>query len=299
MADQRSDERKEVTMMMPPPSSFAPGISKLLREIDVLLGPTVKQLRAKERRITSAPNPAERHRLLWLIDEAAKTLKAPPPGVINSYALAELTTVAHVVKVWRNDAHWRTIESSLVNSADFAHTISLLRLAEYFIQTGQETTLIPTTNESPTPDLRVKTIEGMPRWVSIECYQPQVFNGMVQDGLTPKQVERIVKETMKKAKDQIGGEMGVMAVCGYNQPDGNIKAVSDAFEARLLNTNKTSLMGVIIQNMWLLFQASPGGPIRISHMGMVLFLPNPNFAGDTTISIPLVTRIPRSHPSWV
>lgn len=253
----------------------------MVGEADSLFGATIRRVRVEDKRKTIARSVAPRHRLLVLLDAAEMTLKGLPKTVTNPWFIAELKAAIEVVRKWKTEPIWKEIEPSLVNSSTFTHTIAMLQLAEHLRREGHQVEVIPAST-SPTPDLRIKAIGGTQEWFRVEFYQPSVLDGFRGD-LTDKRVEGIVKKVRDKASNQIRDEMGVVAVCGYNQSKTNVAKLRLGLETWLQRTTRINFGGIILEVLGVLFRRGES-ELSFQPTISVEFVANPNYFGNVSIS---------------
>jgi hypothetical protein len=256
-------------------------VGPMVKEAYSLLGKTIDLIRVEDERKTAAKSGAPRHRLLVLLDATEQTQKRLPKVAVNPWFIAELKATLEVIRKWKTEPIWKEIEPSLVNSSTFTHTIVMLQLAEHLRHEGHPVELIPT-SLSPTPDLRIRAIGGTQEWFRVEFYQPSALNGFGGD-LTEEQIDKIVKKVREKASAQIGNEMGVIAVCGYNQSKTNILRLRKAFETWLQRTSRVNLGGVILEILSVLFRKGEGN-LSFQPTIRVEYVANPNYFGNVGIS---------------
>lgn len=260
---------------------FREVISSMVGETHSLFGTTIRTIRKEDERKTAAKSVAPRHRLLVLLNAAELTLKGLPKTVTNPWFIAELKATIEVVRKWKTEPIWKEIEPSLVNSSTFTHTVVMLQLAEHLRREGHQVEVIPTST-SPTPDLRIKAIGGTQEWFRVEFYQPSALDGFRGD-LTDKQVEGIVKKIRDKASAQIRDEIGVVAVCGYNQSKTNVAKLRLGLETWLQRTTRTNFGGVILEVLSVLFRRGEN-ELSFQPTISVEFIANPNYFGNVSIS---------------
>ena len=192
----------------------------------------------------------ERHRLHVLLDSVQMPRDDVGERVLpNPHVLVELISIVNLIKRWNYNPNWGKIQEAFVNSTNFTHTISKLRLAELYIQKGHRTKLVPTSKQK-SPDLHIQAFGGTQDWLRVECYQPRSLIGE-QIVLSKKKLTSIINKTMRKGKDQIGGKFpGIVVICGFYMSKNNITALKETITNRFERTKRTYLAGIMIMNQF-------------------------------------------------
>jgi len=254
-------------------------IEEMISDARRLLGTVIEQTAAEDKKAKARESKwFERHRLHVLVEAAQESLRRLPEEIRDPWLVAELSALLDVIRTWRNDPLWTKIEPSLVNPTEFSHVIATLLVAEHWKGSGHRVELVPT-DSRPTPDLKVQAIGGKQEWLQVECYQPKLLAGRpVRIYLAD--AFKILKEAMKKAKFQLGSEIpGILALCTYNQPVSNLEVVSRAALARLAQTSRAALSGIMLFSQNNLATRSPTD-INFSPIVMVEFIQNPAYFGS-------------------
>jgi phage FluMu protein Com len=147
--------------------------------------------------------------------------------------------------------------------------------------------------ETSSPDLTVQAVGGLQDWIYIECYQPSRLNG--GEKVTTKHIENIVKKAMKKAKSQLGETAaGILAICGFNQPEEVIEQLKSATTKRLQETERPNLCGILLVILAVMVKESEKG-ISFTPTISVDFIPNPSYFGR----IDIVSFTPTDNPNLI
>ncbi|MEM3443003.1 MAG: hypothetical protein QXM86_04010 [Candidatus Bathyarchaeia archaeon] len=235
----------------------------------------------------------QRHRLHVLLDAAYETKKSLMKNIVVApWFLAELKATVDVVHRWHNDPLWREVEPCLVNPTHFTHTIAKLWIAEHLKSEGHIVKIVPKGPDA-SPDLTVQAIGGLQDWINIECYQPSPLNG--DQNVTTRHIENIAKKAMKKAKLQLGKTTpGILAICGFSQPNHVAEHLKRVIMERLRKTDRLNLCGILIVILGILMRRSEKG-LSFTPTISVDFIPNPSYFGRVEI----ISTTPTNDPNLV
>ena len=276
--------------------SFEGLINELIEETEKLFGEIIEKTKASDQR-SKIHNVkwTERHRLHVLLEVARKTKEHLPKEIIAPWFLAELHGTVELIKRWNSKPIWKHLKPSLINSTSFTHTITKLNLVEYLRKEGHKVEII-SRGLNASPDLRVKSIGGTEDWVNIEVFQPKILDG--GSFVNKKQINGIVKKSMKKAKLQLEKKTpGILAICGFNQQKVTREFLKKSLIKRLEKTERSHLCGVITFMISVLVQKNEKNTTWTPIIG-VDFVPNPNYFGRIYIEFttrqndPHLIRIP-------
>jgi hypothetical protein len=266
-------------------------VDQLICETNHLLSTIIQRTKQSDQKPKlQKPRWTERHRLQILLEAAQETKKHLPKGIVAPWFLAELRATIELVRRWHDKPIWKEIEPSLVNSTHFTHTVAKLHIAEHLMKEGHKVEIIPK-GENASPDLRVQAIGGTQDWVNIECYQPKIFDG--GSTVEQQQIERVVKQSMKKAKRQLEKTTpGILAICGFNQTRQTLENLKQMILNRLQKTERSHLCGMIIMMLGIMCRKSQE---HISFTPTISFdfIPNPNYFGRVDIDVSTPTDDPR------
>jgi phage FluMu protein Com len=200
--------------------------------------------------------------------------------VVAPWFLAELKATVEVIGRWHNEPVWKDIEPCLVNPTHFTHTIAKLWIAEHLKSASHAVKIVPKGADA-SPDLTVQAIGGSQDWINIECYQPSILNG--SEKVATKHIENIIKKAMKKAKIQLGRTTpGILAICGFNQPQEVVKHLKRVTIARLCKTDRLNLCGILLVMLGILMKRNEKG-LSFTPTISVDFIPNPSYFGRVEI----------------
>jgi len=218
----------------------------MVRDTYTLLGPVIaKSKPSDERARTRGSHWSERHRLLILLDAGKQSIRTLPGAMREPWLVAELAAILDIVRIWKRDIVWKTVEPSLADPSGFSHLIAMLAVAEHFRNSGHRVELVPT-GPNASPDLRIQAVGGKQDWVNVECYLPRVLGGKPVN-LSKADAFKITREAMKKAKRQLNdGTPGVLAICMYNQPRTNLEPLRQSVRARFEKTSRVDFGGVVL-----------------------------------------------------
>jgi len=235
----------------------------------------------------------ERHRLHVLLDVAEETKKTLSKNVVVApWFLAELKATVEVIRRWHNEPIWKDIEPCLVNPTHFTHTVAKLWIAEHLKSAGHIVKIVPRGVDA-SPDLAVQAIGGLQDWINIECYQPKSLNGSKK--VAAKHIESIVKKALKKAKRQLGRTTpGILAICGFNQPQEVVKHLKRATTARLCKTDRLNLCGILLVMLGILIKRNEKG-LSFTPTISVDFIPNPSYFGRVEV----ISTTPINDPNLI
>jgi len=254
-------------------------ISQLIEKATRLFPTIIKGVKQSDERAKTQKVPwHERHRLLVLIEVAEEAKRAYKNRVlVLPWFLAELTLIVGIGSRWCKKPIWKEIEPSLVNSTHFTHTISKLVIAEQFERLGHKVEIIPSGTEA-SPDLMVQAIGGGTQdWVNVEVYQPSILSG--GKDVSSSDVSKIIKQTMKKAKKQLGRKKpGILALCGFYQKHSVVNGLKKSINLRLQETARLNLCGIALVMTGVLFSRQLR---KLSFRPIVQFdfIPNPSYFG--------------------
>jgi len=257
-------------------------VNQLIENATTLFPTIIKGVKQSDERAKTQKVPwHKRHRLLVLIEVAEETkITYKNKVVVAPWFLAELKLIVEIGSRWSNKPIWKEIEPSLINSTHFTHTISKLVIVEHLERSGHKVQIVPRGTEA-SPDLMVQAIGGTQDWINVEVYQPNILSGG-QD-VSSRDIERIIKQTMKKAKKQLGRKTpGILAICGFNQKQSVISSLKESITLRLQKTDRLSLCGIALVVTGVLFSRHHG---HISFTSIVHFdfVSNPNYFGRVEI----------------
>lgn len=266
-------------------------IDRLILEAEKLLPEVTGRVKAaEERRKTDRSSTAQPHRLQVLIDAARKMSDLrnnPADPRINPLYLPEFRVTVEVMKKWKDNPVWRQLIPSFTESSNFRSAVSTLHVADRFESWGNTVRLVPT-GALKTPDIEmlVKAEKFPDIWVEAECYAPDKFDGRIAE-LTHDDLSHIVEKTMRKAKEQIRNNIGMMVICGFNQSSSNIQMLKEALLHRLDSStsgrqNLASIM-VFVNNVLLRRLADR---LEFTAIQMVDYVGNPSYFGRVTIEQP-------------
>src|SRR2546426_3378522 len=120
-------------------------IEVLIQDAHSLLGPVVDKRKPSDDRARSRKSHwSERHRFLVLLDAAQQSFRMLPAAMKDPWLVAELAAILDIVRIWKHDPHWQSIERSLANPLEFSHTIAVLTVAEHLKNSGHRVELVPT-----------------------------------------------------------------------------------------------------------------------------------------------------------
>ncbi len=232
--------------MGPDDSDLGSIIAGMAAEARELLSPLLE--RTKEEDLRAKFHGAkwkDRHRLHVLIEVADRSASSYQTGVLVApWLLTELRLVLDVTRRWRSKKEWSVIEQALADKHEFAHTLSMLILAEHL--QADHTVEIIRSSKGPSPDLRLRAIGGTQEWVYIECYHPEEFD-FEPTNISTVRAFRIVKKAMQKAKRQLPSDSpGMLAIGMHNQSQTTLKRLKEAARARLQSTGRLNLSAVIL-----------------------------------------------------
>lgn len=233
----------------------------------------------------------ERHRLNVLIDAALETRKSlPRKAIVAPWFLAELKATIEIARKWHDSPLWKEIEPSLVNPYHFTHTIAKLQIADFLKRQGHGVRIVPT-RDVVSPDLVVQAIGGTEDWAEIECYQPISLHG---DGkVSPKDVEKIVKKAMKKAKRQLDiSTPGILAICGFNQSKEVVESLKRLTADRLGKTDRPNFCGFLLAMLGIYYKKDDRG-LHFTPTISIDFVHNPSYFGRVDIVSDVATNDPR------
>jgi len=218
----------------------------MIQDAHALLGPVIDKRKPSDDRARSHKSHwSERHRFLVLLDAAEQSFRMLPAAMKDPWLVAELAAILDIVRIWKHDPHWQSIERSLANPLEFSHTIAVLTVAEHLKNSGHSVELVPT-GPNASPDLRVQAIGGNQEWLHVECYLPKRLSGRPVN-LSKGEAVKIMRKSMKKAKDQLNNSTpGVLAICMYNQPRTNLDPLRQAIRARFQETSRMGFGGVVL-----------------------------------------------------
>lgn len=269
-------------------------IDRLIRQTYDLLSDVIEKTKVSDEKAKKHKlNWTKRHRLHVLLEVAQETKRSLARNIaIAPWFLAELKAIVEVISRWHNDPLWKEIQPCLVNSTHFTHTIAKLWIAEHLKSVGHPVKIVPK-GETSSPDLTVQAVGGLQDWVYIECYQPSRLNG--GEKVTTKHIENIVKKAMKKAKSQLGGTApGILAICGFNQPEEVIEQLKSATTKRLQETDRPNLCGILLVILGVMVKESEKG-MTFTPTISVDFIPNPSYFGR----IDVVSFTPTDDPNLI
>jgi hypothetical protein len=267
-------------------------IDQLIEEANNLLSTVIEKTKSSDGRSKLQQSQwTERHRLNVLLDVAQETRKTlPKNAVVAPWFLAELKATLEVIHRWHGEPVWKEIEPSLVNPTHFTHTIAKLWIAEQLKSVGHNVRIVPR-GEDASPDLMVQAIGGTQDWISIECYQPRILNGGTR--VSARNVENIVKQSMKKAKRQLGRTTPcILAICGFNQSRAVLDSLKQITANRLRKTERQNLCGLLLVMLGILYKKDEQG-VHFTPIITVDFVPNPSYFGRVEIESSVSTSDPK------
>jgi phage FluMu protein Com len=269
--DQRKSTEKEISELITKAYQVLPELIQELKPRD---------LRAKQSK-TSWWN---RHRLIVLIDAAEETKQKIPKNImVAPWFLVELKSVVEIINKWKKEPIWEGIKSSLKDKNHFNHTVGKLRIAEHFKSLEYNVEIVPR-NKNASPDLKVQAVGGTQDWFYIECYQPSSLSGEPKK-ISEKNLKKIVKRTMDKAKRQFGIlNPGILAIFSYNQPENTRSILKDLLIKRLDNVDRPYLAGIMITGQYILVSKNLTG-ISFTPVFSIDFINNPSYFGRIDISV--------------
>lgn len=266
-------------------------VDQLIEEANELLSIIIQRISARDNRARLQKSRwTERHRLLVLLEVAKETKKSLPKGIVAPWFLAELKTTIELIRRWYDKPIWKEIEPSLVNSTHFTHTIAKLHIAEHLAEEGHKVKIV-SGGENASPDLMVKAIGGTEDWINIECYQPKTLDG--GSTITQEEIRKIVKQSMKKAKRQLGKKTpGILAICGFNQSKTTLGNLKRTIASRLQKTERSNLCGMLVMMLGIMYQKGKE-KTSFTPIKTIDFVPNPSYFGRVDIDVSTPEDDPR------
>lgn len=257
-------------------------IDQLIQEANDLLSTIIEKTKTSDERSKAQQSQwTERHRLNVLLEVAQETRrKLPTNTIVAPWFLAELKAALEVIRRWHGHPSWNEIEPSLVNPTHFTHTIAKLWIAEQMKSAGHNVQIIPR-GEDASPDLMVQAIGGTQDWINVECYQPHILNGGTS--VSTRDIEKIVKQSMKKAKRQLRKSTpGILAICGFNQSLHVLDDLKKICTNRLAKTERTNFCGFSLVMLGILYKKDEQG-VHFTPIISLNFVPNPSYFGRVEI----------------
>jgi len=257
-------------------------IDQLIQETNDLLSTIIEKTKTSDERSKAQQSQwTERHRLNVLLEVAQETRrKLPTNTIVAPWFLAELKATLEVIRRWHGHPSWNEIEPSLVNPTHFTHTIAKLWIAEQLKSAGHNVQIIPR-GEDASPDLMVQAIGGTQDWINVECYQPHILNGGTT--VSTRDIEKIVKQSMKKAKRQLGKSTpGILAICGFNQSRQVLDDLRRICTNRLAKTERTNFCGFSLVMLGIHYKKDEQG-VHFTPIISLDFVPNPSYFGRVEI----------------
>jgi DNA-directed RNA polymerase subunit RPC12/RpoP len=267
-------------------------IDQLIQEANDLLSTVIDKTKTSDERSKAQQSKwTERHRLNVLLEVAQETRrKLPMNTIVAPWFLAELKATLEVISRWHGHPSWNEIEPSLVNPTHFTHTIAKLWIAEQLKSAGHNVQIIPR-GEDASPDLMVQAIGGTQDWINIECYQPHILNGGTS--VSTRNIEKIVKQSMKKAKRQLSKSApGILVICGFNQSRHVLDDLKKSCANRLAKTERANFCGFSLVMLGIHYKKDEQG-VHFTPIISLDFVPNPSYFGRVEIESRISINDPR------
>jgi len=256
-------------------------IRQLIEEANELIPTIIKKTRqVDERAKLHKAKWTERHRLHVLLEVAREAEKTLPEYLMTPWFLAEFKATVGVIQRWHKKPIWKKLELSLINPNHFTHTIAKLHLADHLQRLGHKVRIVPK-GENASPDLLVRLF-STDTFLNIECYQPEKLSS--ESIMSRKELKRIVKHSMEKAKRQLPEKTsGILAICGFSQPKTTLENLKASITERLQQTERPNLCGILTVFFSVLYSRAKDSQ-RLTSMMSVDFVPNPSYFGRLIIS---------------
>jgi DNA-directed RNA polymerase subunit RPC12/RpoP len=257
-------------------------IDQLIQQSNDLLSTIIEKTKTSDERSKAQQSKwTERHRLNVLLEVAQETRRRLPMNtIVAPWFLAELKATLEVISRWHGHPSWNEIEPSLVNPTHFTHTIAKLWIAEQLKSAGHNVQIIAR-GEDASPDLMVQAIGGTQDWINVECYQPHILNGGTS--VSTRGTEKIVKQSMKKAKRQLSKSTpGILAICGFNQSRNVLDDLKKICTNRLAKTERTNFCGFSLVMLGIHYKKDEQG-VHFTPIISLDFVPNPSYFGRVEI----------------
>lgn len=206
----------------PPTEISASGLRVLAAEAAALLNERFSHFKAADARGQSSPTPpADRHRLIELIDqmEIAAARLDSGGGVVDADALSELSTCVALFHRWQYHPAYPHLLKTLSDGQEVQHTIMVLAAASYLADAGNPVGIVFQHGNGRIPDLWVTP--NLIERLNLEVKTPKELRGPRATVLTDAAAEKLLTGLLKKAASTSGGQLdqrqsGVLAIGGFH-----------------------------------------------------------------------------------
>ncbi len=236
----------------PPKEGDAKLMEQLVADFRRLLGDAFDKLdEAHQRglRLSSKTPPAQPHPLMAAVQDLRRAIATFAAGapLVDDRPLMELLTLRDTLERWKRHPFYPKLVQGLVG--EYQHTVILLAAATALVDCGNGVVFQESVSHQQTPDVLL-VLGAHGQRASVEVKVPPEL-AAPKGALGYETLLRIVEKTVKRSREQQGGERpGLLVIGGFHlhPSDANDleRAATDYLAEAARKKKHTNLMGILL-----------------------------------------------------